>query len=923
MTRSRTRAASLAASLAIAASLLACPSNEPGPQPSPPPARQAPPPAEAGRPPTMCGPEFLLDASGRCVRWRTVGGLQRDRYRATMLPIDGDRLLIVGGMRSPGEPSPEAAHEAKGPYRDMVVYDVARQQMVARLALGDPRMRPVVAMVSARQVLVAGGYARFDVDKSAEDVTFATTYDVIDLVSRARQTRPLPAGRVPLAAAQVTGGGALLLHGSDAHEPGDPVGLWFFDGASLVDVTPPAPMVGAHVQRHPQGALVLSQPKSGAPAAHVWQNRTWHAVTAPPWEDLRRTAAQRLHDGRIVLSNELEDAFELSIFDPRTDRWETLPQLTADFDTGIVATADGGLLVSTGAETAHRYMPATKTWKALAWDGDWMSRLLPGTASAGVVYASYSRALIAVDPETLRPKPGPFSGMRGTPTVGAPRDGRIVIGHRRGEGPTQVAAFELATGSWVATTEPPPKARALALPAGLPIGPDRKDFGFVHLPDGRLLLSGGTGSREFYDDSWLHDPKRNVWTRAADLPDRYYHHGMAMLDDGAVLAVDHHRQAVIYDVKRNVWLPTVPPPRALGTTTLTRANPGRVLAIGDSILTSRAAMFEVERSFGDSPAVKAVSLSTNAAHVVELSWEHAAADRAWAKCEARDLYKTPKRRTCAPLEPTKGTLALAFAEDASREGVQLTPVLKARRSVHDVMLSQHVHRGSLTRIDTFARLSLAQTLGPPRDGSAPFSTETLESNAVIVANTIGTDTFDLINRPMRVRGLLDADGSMRDVKVDGANQDQDPRRAVSQALGRLMRLARPVAEADKTYAVGQTWSAPIQLGLGDLMKTTDPSVQVQQDSSAVYHFAGWRRRGGKRLAAITIRGRVTALADVPGVVGGTRIAAVLRTLATLYWDPEVGEPAYVELIATAALHSGDDKFGLQTIGRFFSLRRDG
>ena len=214
-----------------------------------------------------------------------LGALPRERYLAAFEPIGDGRLLIAGGMMAPGEPSPEATYERKGPYRDAAVYDVAAHRVTRTFVLGEPRARPVVTMVSPRQVAIMGGYTKLDLDGDVADATHAKSYDVIDIHTGRRRTAPLPragnATHMPFDAAAMPARGALVLHAGVDHEEGDPIGLWHFDGKAFSEVNPPEPMVRARLHRHPLGVMVTGQAFEDGVVARLWNHSGWHEIAQP------------------------------------------------------------------------------------------------------------------------------------------------------------------------------------------------------------------------------------------------------------------------------------------------------------------------------------------------------------------------------------------------------------------------------------------------------------------------------------------------------------------------------------------------------------------------------------------------------------------------------------------------------------------
>jgi hypothetical protein len=111
------------------------------------------------------------------------------------------------------------------------------------------------------------------------------------------------------------------------------------------------------------------------------------------------------------------------------------------------------------------------------------------------------------------------------------------------------------------------------------------------LPDGRVLVAGGTVKAGYWDtaSAELYDPATNSWSPAAEMAHARMFHDAVALADGRVLVLGDAANgndlgatglAEIYDPAANRWTPAAPMPLARGDAAVTRLRDGRVLYAG-------------------------------------------------------------------------------------------------------------------------------------------------------------------------------------------------------------------------------------------------------------------------------------------------------------------------------------------------------
>ena len=171
---------------------------------------------------------------------------------------------------------------------------------------------------------------------------------------------------------------------------------------------------------------------------------------------------------------------------------------------------------------------------------------------------------------------------RNSPVAVALPDGRALLagGYSTGNGESaplsSAEIYDPVTNAW---TPAAPMSKARGGATG------------TLLPDGRVLVTGGTVRAGYWDvaSTEVYDPATNSWSPAADMVHPRMHHAAVALADGRVLVFGDamngndfgaSRLAEIYDPAANRWTPAAALSLARGTTAITRLRDGRVLVAG-------------------------------------------------------------------------------------------------------------------------------------------------------------------------------------------------------------------------------------------------------------------------------------------------------------------------------------------------------
>lgn len=134
-----------------------------------------------GHAPVSCETGYLLDASGRCVRWRRVGALSEPRTWPTMLALDDKRVLFLGGSAEPEQGKDSS--DPRSIHASGEVYDVARQAVATRFALTQRRGGAGAVRLKDGRVWVAGGYSKELNDLIHRDYQYTKTWDMLDVTA--------------------------------------------------------------------------------------------------------------------------------------------------------------------------------------------------------------------------------------------------------------------------------------------------------------------------------------------------------------------------------------------------------------------------------------------------------------------------------------------------------------------------------------------------------------------------------------------------------------------------------------------------------------------------------------------------------------------------------------------------------------------
>ena len=338
----------------------------------------------------------------------------------------------------------------------------------------------------------------------------------------------------------------------------DVIGQW-----SLVA---PLPYYPVHTHLLPTGKVMiwqgLGESGDGVPGGDAWDptNQSVSGLSQPGY-DVFCAGHSFLADGSLfVAGGHVSDFVGLSrasIYNPFTNAWSHLPNMNAGrwyptttvLANGDVLVVSGTISPTEGQNTLPQvFQVATGTWRSLT--------------NAQLLQQNYPMMLLAPNGRVF--DAGPLATTRYLDTSGT--GAWSAVANRVGGVRDSGSAVMYAPGKvLVMGGDSPPKNTAevidlnAASPSWRPVGSmlfGRRHNNATLLPDGKVLVTGGTAAPGFDDPSGhvdapeLWDPATETWTTLASssgIP-RVYHSTALLLPDGRVLSTggNDHPETEIY-----------------------------------------------------------------------------------------------------------------------------------------------------------------------------------------------------------------------------------------------------------------------------------------------------------------------------------------------------------------------------------------
>lgn len=307
----------------------------------------------------------------------------------------------------------------------------------------------------------------------------------------------------------------------------------------------PWPVVAVHLHLLPTGR-VLSWGHIGEP--QVWDPETGNFQAVPSSTMVFCSGHAFLPDGRLLVTGgHLDDKRGLrdaNIFDGSTEAWTPVqPMSRARWYPTSTTLADGEILTLAGTDERGRDVATPEVWTGNSWRSlEGARRILPYyprtfVAPNGLVFYAGDLAQSAyLDPNgsgNWTPVATSNYGRRDYGSAVMYRPGKVMIvgGSDPPDGkPTQTAEL-------IDLNQPAPSWRYTD-----PMTYPRRQFNATLLPDGEVLVTGGTASAGFSERGGavhapeLWDPATGRWSvLASNLVSRVYHSTTLLLPDGRIL----------------------------------------------------------------------------------------------------------------------------------------------------------------------------------------------------------------------------------------------------------------------------------------------------------------------------------------------------------------------------------------------------
>ncbi|XXX77968.1 kelch repeat-containing protein [Sorangium sp. So ce134] len=396
------------------------------------------------------------------------------------------------------------------------IYDPATNTWTPTLSMAASRYLATATLLGNGKVLIAGGYDNpFGERQSAEiyDPNPASpSWTTVASMSSKRTGHTatlLPNGKV-----LVTGGSSAALTGNSSAEAYDPgTNTWAaVESMSSVRIDHTATLlnngkvlIAGGYRPTSTSTTYLSSAELHDPAAGTWQ------PVAPMSNGRIAPTATLLNDGRVLVTGGDSSGSSSELYNPATDTWAAGPPMGPARQYHTATLLGNGKVLVVGVRTfvssanAELFDPATDTWSSV------------GSSS------------------------NPNLDRKGHTATLLPNGKVLVVGG------VQVAAFPTtylrtaalfnpATNSWSSAASLPNLASA-----------PRAYHAATLLPDGTVLISGGTNATGTLGSSYIYHPTADSWALVDSMVSNRAYHTLTLLGNGDVLATGGQTSGRLYE----------------------------------------------------------------------------------------------------------------------------------------------------------------------------------------------------------------------------------------------------------------------------------------------------------------------------------------------------------------------------------------
>jgi N-acetylneuraminic acid mutarotase len=471
--------------------------------------------------------------------------LQRGRFRATATVLNDGRVLVVGGVSG----------RADSPIASTEIYDPKTKKWSMGPRLLRARSEHTATLLENGAVLVVGG-------KDNQGVLIVTT--------------------------------EILNAGKDTWIPGPPMS----EARKLhTAVRLPSGAVLVSGGRGNRGTLALNEVYN--PVHSTWM------TTAPMASDRAEHAAVLLPSGRVLaiggfsksLGGREQELATAEIFDPETNTWsQTDPMFMTRPQPVATVLKDGRVLVTGGHMNliGELFDEKTMAWlptRAMPQGSELHSQILLPNGQVYLAGGMHSIALTYQPDSNSWKKVEPIDGNRiGANLVQLADQSVLLISGGR--------CF--ISGSCSSKTYEPsvlhykPNSTTWTIASDLPT--PRRDHIAAALPDGRVLIAGGTSVFHWstyldYNSVEIFDPAHRAWISAAPMLESRIGAASATLRDGRVMVIggesrvgnsqiEELASVEVYDSKTGVWSYLAPMNQAHAFVNSLVLDDGRIMIYG-------------------------------------------------------------------------------------------------------------------------------------------------------------------------------------------------------------------------------------------------------------------------------------------------------------------------------------------------------
>ena len=438
--------------------------------------------------------------------WTNVDSMSvaRAYHTATLITVAGkEKVLVAGGRNSDGN------------LNSAEIFDPATNKWTSVASMSTTRAYHTATLLQNGKVLVAGGHYNSTDLKTAEiydpsTETWSSTGSMLS-VRYSHTATLLPSGEVLVAGGcKTVSGDATVLSKAEIYDPS--LGTWKSTKSMFYGGLYTAMLQG-------DNTVLLIGKATQIPEKYDCSTELWTKL-ADPSTTVADCTSTLMKDGKVLA---VDDQKKVRIYDPGTNVWTNeAPMVNGRNNCTATLLQNGNILIAGGYDedgggylnTAEIYAPNTVTWSS--------------TSAMSGVRAHHTATLIKDE-----------NGKVGVLVVGGYKNPYNYL--------NTAEIYDVNSKAWTSVN---------------PMKYTRKEHTATLLNDGRVLVVGGKSSRNSSDilnSVEIYTPATGLWSDAAPMLSKRYTHAATLLPDGRVLVTGGTNSdgrlntAEIYDPVSNKW----------------------------------------------------------------------------------------------------------------------------------------------------------------------------------------------------------------------------------------------------------------------------------------------------------------------------------------------------------------------------------